>query len=276
MTYILYNPHANGGRAAEGVASVKEALTAEAPELLDITALDAAAFLTGLPAEDRVVLCGGDGTIHRLVNALGGSVPDAELCLWRFGTGNDFLRDIDPGNGQRRIRINDYIRNLPVAQFGGEKRRYLNGCSLGVDAVVCQKVEENLSAPHKSYATTALGCFFRNYKPIRGRVTVDGETREYDRIWMACAMHGRYQGGGMKFAPDQDRTGDTLTSLVWHGTSALGTLLSFPFVIPGKHTHFSACDMRVGREITVEFEQPTVIQLDGEVVDGVSAYTIRK
>lgn len=276
MTYILYNPLSNGGRGEKGLDDVQAALAADSPETLDITALNTRAFLGGLTAEDRVILCGGDGTINCLVNDLGGQAPAVPVYVWRFGTGNDFLRDA-AAPGEAMVLLNDHIPRLPVTEVEGWTLRYLNGCSVGVDAVVCYQMEENLRRPKKSsYAATALRSFFKKYKPMSGRVTVDGETREYERIWMAAAMNGHYQGGGMKFAPDQDRNGDTLTCIVWHGTSPLGTLLRFPFVIPGWHTGFAACDIRVGREITVELDAPTMLQMDGEVLTGVTGYTARK
>ena len=202
------------------------------------------------------------------------------IRLWRFGTGNDFIRDVTVDSADPNVRsilLNDYIRNLPVVQTAGKTLRYLNGCSVGVDAVVCGMMEEERLAPKKSsYAATALRSFFRGYAPMPARVTVDGVAREYERLWMAASMNGRYQGGGMKFAPDQDRNGPTLTCMVWHGTSTLGTLLRFPFVIPGKHTVFRNCDMLVGREITVELDGSTMLQMDGEVLHGITGYTVRK
>lgn len=276
MTYILYNPLGNGGHGTRGLDRVKAAFREEDPRPVDITALDTAAFLAPLTAEDKVILCGGDGTIHRLVNDLEGKAPAVPVYIWRFGTGNDFLRDTAAA-GESMVLLNGYMHNLPVARFEGRTMRFLNGCSCGVDAVVCAMMAENLSKPKKSgYAENAIRSFFRRYKPLSGRVTVDGETREYERIWMAGTLNGRYQGGGMKFAPDQDRNGDTLTCLVWHGASALSTLLHFPAVIPGKHTGFASCDMRTGREITVELDGPTMIQLDGEVTENVTGYTARK
>jgi len=276
MTYILYNPLGNGGDGGKGIAGVQAAFQGEKTETLDITALDSRAFLTPLTAEDRVILCGGDGTVHRLVNDLEGQAPAVPVYVWRFGTGNDFLRDT-AARGETMVLLNRYMDRLPVAQVGEKTLRFLNGCSCGVDAVVCGMMMENLVRPKKSsYIANAIHSFFRRYTPMNGRVTVDGETREYEKIWIACTMNGRYQGGGMKFAPDQDRNSPELTCLVWHGTGAMGTLLRFPTVIPGKHTGFRNCDLRVGREVTVELEGTTMIQLDGEVMDGVSGYTIRK
>ena len=280
MTYILYNPLANGGRGDKGLPDVLAALAAETPQVLDITQIDTAAFLGGLTADDKVVLCGGDGTVNRLVNDLCGQAPAVPIHVWRYGTGNDFIRDVildDPHNDAPTILLNEHMPDLPVVQIAGrEPFRFLNGCSCGVDALVCGMVEESRLSPKKSgYAVTALRAF-RRYQPVHGRVTVDGEVREYDRIWLAVSMNGRFQGGGMKFAPDQKRHGDTLCCMVWHGTSALGTLLHFPFVIVGKHGGFANCDIRYGREIAVELDAPTVLQYDGEVIDGVSGYTARK
>lgn len=277
MTYILYNPLANGGHGTDGLKKLQAVFEAEEPASVDVTAVDTGAFLRTLTKEDRVIVCGGDGTIHRLVNSLDGTVPAVPIYVWRFGTGNDFLRDVAEKT-EDRVLLNDHIRNLPVAEFHGQRRRFLNGCSLGVDAVVCAMMEENRLHPKKSsYAMTALQAFFRRYKPVSGRITVDGQTREYKDIWMAGTMHGHYQGGGMNFAPDQDRNGTWLCSIVWHGTSALGTLLRFPTLLVGLHTRFKGiCEIRFGHTVTVELDQPTTIQLDGEVMENIRSYTAHK
>lgn len=286
MTYILYNPLVNGGHGYRGVKLIRHWLREEQPDerpiVKNVIKLRVREFFRGLTPADRVILCGGDGTIHHLVNDLAGEVPAVPVYLWRYGTGNDFLRDVTDGDDEagHMVLLNEHIRRLPTTTYDGEVVRYLNGCSLGVDAVVCEMLDEQrrLRKSRKlNYTWTAVKAFFTRYKPISGRVTVDGETIEYKRIWMAASMHGRYQGGGMRFAPEQDRNGDLLCSMVWHGTTALGTLARFPSVIPGRHVRYKdICDIRYGHEITVELDEPTTIQFDGEVVPGVSRYTARK
>ena len=129
----------------------------------------------------------------------------------------------------------------------------------------------------KGYIAIAIQAIFSEYRPVGGRVIVDGEIHEYENLWMAAAMNGRCQGGGMLFAPEQDRGSDILTCMVWHGTSALGTLLHFPSVIRGTHAKYTKyCDFFTGREITVELDEPTSLQYDGETIPSVTVYTARK
>ena len=86
MVYILYNPHANNGNGEKGVEEVRAAFAEKTPALRDLTQLDLRAFLVGLAAEDEVVLCGGDGTINRLVNdpsacgASGRATTSSAMC----------------------------------------------------------------------------------------------------------------------------------------------------------------------------------------------------
>lgn len=275
MTYILFNPIANKGRGSRGLDEVRAAFADDAPALYDITATDTAAFLRGLGADDRVILCGGDGTLHRLVNDLGGRCPAVPLYMWRFGTGNDFLRDIS-SDGGKVVRIDPFLQDLPRAEIDGKIHFFLNGCSGGVDALVCRKMNEDREKK-PSYVTTALRSFFREYEPTSVSVTTDGETREYRDVWMAGAMNGRFQGGGMLFGPGQDRSGDTLFVYVWHGTGPLSTLLHFPTVMRGTYARFrDHCEVRHGREITLAFGAPRDVQLDGETISGVTRFTIRK
>ena len=279
MTYILYNPLANGGNGLVGIDRVQAAYAAQSPELLDITTLDARAFLTGLSADDQVILCGGDGTINRLVNALDGLCPEVPIYVWRFGTGNDFLRDVTEQSQEQSVLLNDYIRNLPATEVQGRRIRFINNCCCGVDGLVCELAEKRKLIHRKSrvnYTALAVRSVLFDYRTTSARVTVDGETREYKKVWMASVMNGRYVGGGMKLAPEQDRRSGELCCIVWHGCGRLKTLLNLTKVFDGSHASCPMFEMRYGREVEIELDDPTAMQLDGEVVSGVTRYTARK
>ncbi|MCD8321754.1 MAG: acylglycerol kinase family protein [Oscillospiraceae bacterium] len=136
MIFILYNPHACSGNGYAGVQKVVDSLWPERPEVRDITQTDIRPFLTGLGTEDQVILCGGDGTLHFVINALDGTAPAVPVYVWWFGTGNDFLRDVRPTNGVRKARLNDYMQRLPTVEVNGEARRFLNNSSFGLETGV--------------------------------------------------------------------------------------------------------------------------------------------
>ena len=69
-TYILYNPLAGDGNGAEASKALLALYEGEVTQL-DITKIDDYdALLSGLGAEDRIVVCGGDGTLNRFANAI--------------------------------------------------------------------------------------------------------------------------------------------------------------------------------------------------------------
>lgn len=279
MTHILYNPLANGGNGCEGLDDVIAAFEGEEQNVQDITRLDTRPFLMSLPETDKVILCGGDGTINHLINDLCDELPGVPVYIWKFGTGNDFWRDVPVKQEKEMVLLNDYIRNLPVTEVNGRRIRFVNNCSYGMDGLICEIGEEQKRRTKKrvSYAKLALRVVFRDYQRANARVTVDGETREYEKVWMATVMNGRYLGGGMKLAPGQDRLSDKVCCVVWHTTPRFLSLILFVSVFWGGHVKLkNMFDMRFGRDVQVEFDRPAAMQLDGEVVHEVTQYSTHK
>ena len=281
MTYILYNPKANNNHGREGLDRVTAALTASGagePKLLDLTALDARSFLMGLPAGDEVILCGGDGTLHHLINDLDGAVPAVPVRVWRMGTGNDFLRDVLGDSKAETALLNDYIGNLPQVETAAGRRRFLNNVSFGLDGQVCELGEQEKARLGRpvNYIALALRLVLRDYHVANATVTVDGESRSYERVWVASVFNGRYVGGGQMLAPRQDRTGDKLCCVVLFGLGRLEALTKLPKVLRGAHENIPQCDVRFGRDISVTFDRPGAINLNGEPLERVTGYRATK
>ena len=101
---------------------------------------------------------------------------------------------------------------------------------------------------------------------------------EYRHVWLAPTMNGRYYGGGMMVAPGQNRleNGGTASVVVLHCPSKFKTLLVFPGIFKGEHVkHREMVDVLTGREISVKFDRPTALQIDGETVVGVTEYSVK-
>ena len=87
-------------------------------------------------------------------------------------------------------------------------------------------------------------------------------------------MHGYYYGGGMIPTPKQDRTSGKLSLMLFHGAGRLRTLCVFPSIFKGEHIkHTKMVAVHTGKEITVEFDRPTPLQIDGETILSVTKYT---
>lgn len=279
--YILYNPYAGDGRFEEDLQVLQIVLDRET-EIHSITAItNYAAFLGGLEEEDQLILAGGDGTLNRFVNDTRGIPIRAEILYFPSGSGNDLARDLGKEPGADPFPVGAYLKALPRVEVNGEERLFLNAVGFGIDGYCCVEGDRLRQKPDKKVNYTAIavkGLLF-HYKPVRATVTVDGIMRTYDRVWLAPVMHGRFYGGGMMAAPEQDRMDPEgkLSVMVFHGCGKCKTLRIFPSIFKGNHTKFHKyVDILQGDAITVEFESARALQIDGEVVPKVKSYTARR
>ena len=91
-------------------------------------------------------------------------------------------------------------------------------------------------------------------------------------------MFGRHYGGGMIPTPNQSRECEPkkLSLMLFHGSGKLKTLMIFPSIFKGEHVKHTDCVTVIeGKNITVKFDRPTPLQIDGETVLGVTEYTAK-
>lgn len=115
-----------------------------------------------------------------------------------------------------------------------------------------------------------------HFKPRNAEIEVDGKKYTFKKVWLAPTMHGRFYGGGMNITPDQNRLECTTeTCGVLHGSGKLKTLIVFPSIFKGEHVkHTEMFAPLSGNNITVRFDKPTAVQIDGETILGVTEYSI--
>lgn len=278
MYHVFYNPLSGNKQGANSVETIR-AIVKEEVKAVDVTQIpDMAAYFAALAEGDAVILAGGDGTLNHFVNDIADIEIKNNVYLFASGSGNDFKTDVAP-DAEGLIPINDYIKDLPVVEVKGMKRRFINGIGYGIDGYCCEKGDElaKQSDQPVNYAGIAVKGLLFHYKPANAVVTVDGKTQEFKHVWLAPSMNGRYYGGGMKVAPAQDRLASpkTLTLVVWHGTGKITTLMRFKSIFSGEHIKYKKMiHVFTGKEITVKFDRPTALQIDGETVSGVTEYTV--
>ena len=195
------------------------------------------------------------------------------------GSGNDFWNDVGQNSVDGMILLNDYLKQLPVVEVKGKKSCFLNGVGYGIDGYCCE-TGDRLRIQGKenvNYTAIAIKGLLFHYKPVSAKVTVDGVSHCYRHVWLAPTMNGRYYGGGMEVAPEQDRLNPAgkVAVVVLHCPSKLKTLVVFPSIFKGEHVkHTEMVEVLSGSEITVAFDRPTALQIDGETVTGVTEYSV--
>ena len=277
---ILYNPHAGNGQGQERTQDLKSILSGDDLKFYDITRIsDYAAFFSSLPQETRVVISGGDGTLNRFINNTNHLNLSHEIYYYASGSGNDFLRDVGRTREDGPFRINDYLHDLPEVTVAGHTYKFLNGVGYGIDGYCCETGDALRLKSKKpvNYTAIAIKGLLFHYKPTNAVITVDGRRHDYEKVWLAPTMNGRFYGGGMMPTPHQDRLdpNHTVSALVMFGSGKLKTLAVFPSIFKGEHiSHTRMVEVLTGHDITVEFDRPTAIQIDGETILGVSGYHV--
>ena len=273
--YILYNPKAGNGNCKKYAECMP--IIYDQAELVDMTRItNYPAFLRDMRKEDILVIAGGDGTLNRFVNDTEGIEISQEILYLPAGTGNDFARDLGKDGYANPFAISRYLKTLPSVEVNGKRYRFINGVGYGIDGYCCQVGDELKKIPGKkvNYTAIAIKGLLRHFKPRNAKVTVDSKMYAYQNVWIAPTMQGRFYGGGMIAAPDQDRTSGKLSLMVFHGAGRFRTLCVFPSIFKGRHIkHESMVAIHTGKEITVEFDRPTPLQIDGETILNVTKYT---
>lgn len=261
MTYIYYNPLADGGRGRVNALRLKDILRGDVLDFQDITEIDdIGKILFGMEPDDKIVIAGGEGTLNRFINALTGVENVNNIFFYCTGKGSN-------GENREIISITKYLKNLPLVYVDDNSVRFISNVSCGmIDSVRMAMDSRSLSRRKRiRYRAKAIRGLMR-YRPSDAVVTVDGVKCQYRRVWFAPTVYAN---------EINDAQPDGVTTLVFHGRR-LKTLAVLPSIMRGKGERFmEEVDVLTGREITVSFDKPTPIRVDGEIFNDTAGYSVR-
>lgn len=266
---ILYNPLSKSGGSKKKINKIKRKLqkkgnTVTVGSFLDI--VDVKEFIDKLNPTTKILVIGGDGTLHHLANTLIDYEVKNDVYAMSAGTGNDFVRSLK--SKEKLVRINDYICDIPydLAEENNNQRRYfINSVGIGVDAYIAYLVNtlENSKGRWSYFKSTYRG--FTKYKPADLTITIDGEEKQFKKVWLTVVANSAYLGKGMKISPKSVRLDDKLEIIVVHGMPRLLLLLIFPLIYLGWHLRIKRFVKHYeGKEIKINSETDKYVQYDGE------------
>lgn len=270
----MYNGLSNNKIKPEIVENFEEN---ESQKLIDAWLVNYPEFFGNLNAEDEVVLIGGDGTINYFINQVPYESIKNNVYYYAAGSGNDFLRDINGKVGEE-VLLNPYLKNLPTVYVKDVVSKFINGIGYGLDGYCCEVGDKLKLQSDKpiNYTSIAIKGLLFNFKPRNATVIVDGKKYEHHYVWLVPTMKGRFYGGGLMIAPNQDRLSDEVSVVVYQSKSRISSLMTFRYVPTGQHIKKEKMvKIYTGKEIEVQFDQPTALQIDGETVLGVESYRVK-
>lgn len=275
---ILYNPKSNNKLGKTGAQSVASHIKDSKYEFIDwLSITDRKSFFDALKPEEKIILCGGDGTLNHFINEIDTDSLTNEVLFFAIGTGNDFVRSIG-GEMNTLIPINEYLRNLPIVTVNGKDYRFINGVGFGIDGYCCEVGDKLKQKSDKSinYSDIAIKGLLFHFKPVKATVTVDGRVDRFKKVWLAPTMYGNCYGGGMFPTPDQKRGKGKVSTMVYYGKGRIKSLMAFPSIFKGEHIQYTdMVRIFTGKRVTVKFDTPTPLQIDGETIKDVTEYTVR-
>lgn len=281
---VIVNPAASSGRGGKAAAALLRELDSRG-QRCDARYTDAPGHASRLAAEaahdgvDRLVVVGGDGTIHEVAGGLLESeaecLPTVAVCP--VGTGNDFYRMVSPRTGVReltRLLGEGVVKRFDVGRvrWDGGERVFVNLLGVGVDVAVLRCRARYSRLPGLAQYLASLLHALARFKPREVHVEVEGAGGAgghhiVGRTILAVITVGPSIGGGFMINPDADGSDGQLDLCHIAAPGLLGILGLVPKVMRGAHGGSPLVTMRrLGRAVFRDPEGlPMWFELDGEL-----------
>jgi YegS/Rv2252/BmrU family lipid kinase len=273
---LIVNPHAGAGRALKLLPGVEAELRSQGRAFrVERTTSMAHARELARDAAGRgeiVAAMGGDGITGAIAGELRGG--EGLLAVLPGGRGNDFARKLgipfEPAEAARLLR-DGTERRVDLAEAGGAC--FLGILSAGIDSDVNRiALETRLKLGTLVYTYGVLRAIV-SFEPAAWRLTIDGQTRDFEGYSVAVCNSGVF-GGGMFLAPDAKLDDGLLDVVTIARQSKVAYLRGLPRVFRGTHLLHPAVDVVRAREVTFSADRPFTAYADGDPVTDLPA-TVR-
>lgn len=266
---LVYNPAAGRGKTRRHVDSIERYLLSRGADV-DVHASASPADLTRVVAEssaagyDRVVICGGDGTLHLAVREF--DLRNGTLGIIPLGSGDDFATVLGISRNVRKacdVVLSGQTREVDVPVANGV--RYLGVAGLGFDSVVAAHAQ---NVKYLRGSAVYLYSIFRvlpSFKPHRVQMRIDGVARD-ESIMFAVVGNSRQYGGGIRIVPGASIDDGVLDYCIVHQTSRFQLLKTLPRAYNGSHVRKPFVETGRGYEFFFDSERVLDVYADGEFV----------
>lgn len=282
-TIVLLNPRAAGGRAAALAAPMRQWLQVHAPRVLLIESDGierSRAALQCLPRSSRVVIVGGDGTLHHMLPVL--LTHRLVLGVVPMGGGNDSARALGvqrlPWERALALALRGPTRRMDVGELmlprGGVP--FISSLAIGFDAAVGARAGTGPAwldgLPRYLWATLGELAGLRHHAL---QVRVDGTDVHDGPALFASIFNTPTYGSGMRAMPPARIADAKLDLLIAGAFGRLGTLAMLPRLLRGTHLSHPRVAAHGFQRVVIESERPLPVAADGEPLEALRRIEVR-
>ena len=273
---LFVNPVAGRGRAKHRAESIRRLLLESDVEFEEIRTtsvgdLEYKVFAAASAGADRIIVAGGDGSVHEAVNGILRSGSQTALGVIPVGTGNDFAKACSiPLHWEDATRLlADRIgSDMPLRYIDAGRmndRYFANGAGIGFDAKINHIARGNrLPLGDLVYLIAVFQGVWDGVITPAVRMRFDSDI--YDGpVTLVEVCNGDSVGGMFKIAPMAKNDDGYLDLICVQPVSRLRVFALLPRLMQG--THLTAPEVSTARvnSLTLVAEEAVPSHLDGEV-----------
>lgn len=186
-----------------------------------------------------IIVIGGDGTLHNVLNGLMKNNAAIPLAYIPAGTGNDFargfgisltperaLQQIINTTSERMITVGHYVEAIKK-----EEGYFLNNIGIGFDAAIVSRTNSSKAKKrlnrarlgHLSYFSKAFGVIY-DQQPFRLMVQENGHHNVFPNAFIVVATNHPFIGGGFQIDRSANLTDNAINMVIAERKNWLLTL----------------------------------------------------
>jgi len=235
----------------------------------------------GAKDADLVIAVGGDGTVREVASGLLSVTGPLDhlttrplLAVIPVGSGNDFIKTLGiPADITNACRTAREGRDRPIdvtqIEMAGEgaptQAHSINAAGFGFDASVVAATRKYKRLRGLPLYLFAVLDAVKSFKCPAVHIKAPGFERE-QAVLLIAAANGRYYGGGMKVAPEAEPDDGLIEVCIGDSMGRLSIMRKLPRFVAGTHVALKEVRMLRTHELELEFLEPVLVQLDGDLL----------
>lgn len=214
---------------------------------------------------DIVVACGGDGTIHKVINGI--AETDTALGVLPIGSGNDFVKTMGLKKSPAEcLHILDrgFRKRIDLIRFDGDASGWCgNTLGMGLDGWANHYAHQNNTLRGSLlYVYGAIKAAI-HFKGSRVILEKDGDVMQ-DHLLMVTACNGKWEGGNFFLAPHASVTDGKIDLLTISAMPLAQILAYLPRFRWGPSDQMSGVSLSTCKFLRYSSNKPVAVHCDGE------------